>query len=541
LLLLFPALAARAQATYNFVGAPFTTFPGSSCRLPTCQLSGSFTVPQPLAPNLSQNILGTTGLAPSSFSFTDGLTTISEGNAASSGFAVETDANGNITQFSFNMASTGVSFSALSTGVGGSTSESDIYTDNPGYGGSLQAAGTSGGSWCVSFPPGSTEANSNPCYLSRSILDFSDLAPGSSSPQQTVTIGNPGSTPLVIANIAIGPDYQQTNDCSTVAPGATCTIGVTFSPAASHISGELLTITDNAASSPQAVYLYGNSYDVAGGSVTIASSLNPSALGQSVTFTATVSNVSPLNGKFEFFDGETSLGLSAVSPDGTGTFATSTLAVGTHSISADYEAPDLSSVGELPLQQVVTAGPAAFTLSVAPATATVTDGNAAAFTLTVTPQNGFDAAVTFSCGVLPAEATCTFSPQSVTPGSAPVTVALSLATTPPTVSSSRIPARPTGLGPGCKALSGLLLAALLWTAPLRPRWLPRSRRRWMALIATGALSTMLLSGCGEIEKLINQNTDPGTPKGTSSVQVTATSGSGASAITQTTTVQVTIQ
>ncbi len=522
----------EAKATYNFVGVPFTTYRSLACPA-NCEISGSFTVPQSLEPNIT----GAGAITPSSFSFTDGRTTITDTNASASSFAANTDANGNITQYAFSMASGGVSFNVVYAGSSGSTSEIDTYT-NFGYGGTFQGMGLSAGTWCLSFPTGSTEISPNPCYLANPVPNFGGVEPGSSSPQQGVMVVNPGTTPLVISDIAIGPDYKETNNCSTVAPGGNCTIYVTFSPTTSFVPTETLTITDNGVNSPQTAYLNGSSADVNGASVSIVSSLNPSALGQSVTFTATVSNTSPLTGKFEFFDnnGETSLGSSAVNTDGTATFTTSTLTAGTHSIFADYFAPDGSSVGELPLQQVVTSAPPAFTLGASPATATITAGGSATFTLTVTPQNGFNSPVSFGCEMLPAESACTFSPGSITPGSGAATVTMNLSTTAPTLSSNRIPTRPSGFGPAEKALSGLLLAALLWLAPRRSRGY-----RWMTLLVAGVLSTILFSGCGAIKNLINQNTDPGTPKGSATVQIFAISGSGSSVITETANVTVTVQ
>ena len=74
----------------------------------------------------------------------------------------------------------------------------------------------------------------------------------------------------------------------------------------------------------------------------LASSLNPSTYGQSVTFTATVSDTSGgvPTGSVEFYDGSTDLGpgsaLSGSGNSATSTFTTSTLPAGSHSISAVY-------------------------------------------------------------------------------------------------------------------------------------------------------------------------------------------------------------
>jgi len=69
-------------------------------------------------------------------------------------------------------------------------------------------------------------------------------------------------------------------------------------------------------------------------SVTLASSANPSAAGQAVMFTATLSS-SSATGTVQFLDGATSLGTASVA-GGSATLTVPTLAVGTHSITAVY-------------------------------------------------------------------------------------------------------------------------------------------------------------------------------------------------------------
>src|ERR1022692_2252166 len=69
----------------------------------------------------------------------------------------------------------------------------------------------------------------------------------------------------------------------------------------------------------------------------LSSSLNPSKYGQAVTFTATVtpSGPDPLRGRVRFWDGTRSLGAGNMS-GGVATLTKSTLAIGTHSITAQY-------------------------------------------------------------------------------------------------------------------------------------------------------------------------------------------------------------
>jgi parallel beta-helix repeat protein len=96
----------------------------------------------------------------------------------------------------------------------------------------------------------------------------------------------------------------------------------------------------------------------------LASSLNPSVYGQSVTFTASVSNgTAPLSGSVSFMDGSTVLGTVALNGSGVATLTVSKLAVGGHTITANYsgDANDAASSGSL--SQSVSQDKTATTLS----------------------------------------------------------------------------------------------------------------------------------------------------------------------------------
>jgi len=73
---------------------------------------------------------------------------------------------------------------------------------------------------------------------------------------------------------------------------------------------------------------------------TVTSSANPSAFGQSVTFTTTVAAAAPgagtPTGTVTFSDGATTLGTGTLNGSGVATFTTAALAVGSHSITASY-------------------------------------------------------------------------------------------------------------------------------------------------------------------------------------------------------------
>jgi hypothetical protein len=77
-----------------------------------------------------------------------------------------------------------------------------------------------------------------------------------------VTVKNTGGVPLSFSSVAItgtnATDFAETDTCnSSVPPGGYCRVCVTFKPTAEGTRTGSLTITDNAANSPQTVALTG--------------------------------------------------------------------------------------------------------------------------------------------------------------------------------------------------------------------------------------------------------------------------------------------
>ena len=96
-------------------------------------------------------------------------------------------------------------------------------------------------------------------------LNFGTVAIGTTSPAKTVTLTNVGATAISIAGIAVtginAGDFAQTqiHTCgSSLAAGASCSISITFKPTASGTRTAALSVSDNAAGSPQTVTLNGN-------------------------------------------------------------------------------------------------------------------------------------------------------------------------------------------------------------------------------------------------------------------------------------------
>lgn len=114
---------------------------------------------------------------------------------------------------------------------------------------------------------------------------------------------------------------------------------------------------------------------------TVASNINPSLYGQSVTFTATVTVTPPGSGtptgNVTFFDGATMLGTGNLNGGGQATLVSTTLDVAAHSITAQYSGDaDFASSTSAALNQVVN--------QAATATALVSDINPSVFGQSVT-------------------------------------------------------------------------------------------------------------------------------------------------------------
>jgi hypothetical protein len=93
--------------------------------------------------------------------------------------------------------------------------------------------------------------------LSPASISFSSQPIGTSGKASNVTVQSSGTGPLQVANVGLTGPFTQTNNCSgSIAPAASCTIAVTFSPTVAGSASGVLTITDNAGT--QTVNVTGN-------------------------------------------------------------------------------------------------------------------------------------------------------------------------------------------------------------------------------------------------------------------------------------------
>jgi hypothetical protein len=323
-------------------------------------------------------------------------------------------------------------------------------------------------------------------------------ATAGSTPSGTVTLMD-GSTSLGTASLTNG---AATFNISSLAAG-------THSITASY-AGD--TADQSSMSSAVSVQVNGAAA-LQTTAVTLTASAATAVSGQSITLTATVTPTSA-TGTFSFKDGNTALGTATVT-SGKGVLALSTLSVGTHSLSAAYGGDAADSASNSNAVMVTITAPASppptaspdYGLALSSATLAMSQGTSGSLKVSVAPENGFNASLSFACSGLPSGWGCSFSPSTLS-GSAAQSTTMTVSA----AGSSRLTVAP----------SGLLLALV---SPLPLFWFGltgKSRRgRWLLLFAF----VLALTGCGTSFKGSQQQQ---TQPSTYSVTVTA---SGASAPT----------
>jgi hypothetical protein len=242
-----------------------------------------------------------------------------------------------------------------------------------------------------------------------------------------------------------------------------------------------------------------------------------------ITLKANVTGSLP-TGSVSFAAGATSLGKATLS-SGVATLQTSFAAAGSYPTTATYQGDANNSASTSSPVTIVIAAPD-FTVAATPTSGSVTPGQSATFTFTVTPEGGYAGTVKFSCGTLPSLATCSFSPASITPsGSSPVSSTLTVTTAAATAMLSPVrpfgPSRPPSspwIPTGGLALAGVLGLAFV---PARMRRWNRELRvlSWGLLLASFSLSLM---GCGGGN---STPSSPGTPAGSYTISVNAADSS----------------
>ena len=377
--------------------------------------------------------------------------------------------------------------------------------------------------------------------LTPAALAFGNVSVGSTSSAQVATLSNTGNATLSISSFGFfGTDprsFSETNNCgSSLAAGGSCSIAITCTPsAAGALSGNLganfpspepqlssaLSCTGVSSTGPAApaAALTPASQDF--GSVTAGGS------SAAKTFTLTNSGTATLPVASIAVNGANASSFK-IGANGCGSMlaagASCAISISFNPAAAGNDAASLTVVDRVGTQISALTGTgtaaavvADFVIAATPAMQTIAAGGTANYTVNITPSGGFESAVALTATGLPAGATVTFAPATVTPGSSAASSTMRIHTSSlQTVSENRI------FGYAVPALAAVFL------------FLPfRSLRKWrgMLCLALFALALGTLSGCGGGFGL---GTQPKTAA-TYTVTVTGTSGS----LAHSTTVQLT--
>jgi subtilase family serine protease len=240
------------------------------------------------------------------------------------------------------------------------------------------------------------------------------------------------------------------------------------------------------------------SFSTLSATTTTLAPLTPAKFGDAVTFTATVATAgtNPPTGTVTFNDGTTSLGTGTLNGSLVATLTTSTLASGSHSITAVYGG-DANNDGSTSTALTQTIIPATFTLvSNGSSSHTVLAGQTTlTYSFKATPTSGstFVRAVTLSCtSFVPADATltigsCAFSPSAtIAAGSSASTVTMTISSKGPN----------SGPGTTFRQRSDNRLPWLPFTMPLAGVVVVGLARRKMSRVATVAGMCMMLALAG---------------------------------------------
>jgi hypothetical protein len=294
---------------------------------------------------------------------------------------------------------------------------------------------------------------------------------------------------------AIALVTMATTDTTTTAAGAS---GVTVTPSAAVFGA-------GSASNYTITYQSGAVTVNPNATTTTLSTPTPiSVLSNTVTLTASVNaSYGVPTGSVNFYDGSTLLGAAGVNTNGVAAYSTTSLATGTHSITATYsgDTNDSASATSSALSETVVD----FTIANSGSTSqTVMPGAAATYTYNFGISSGatLPVAATVTLSGLPSGATATLTGAGWTqlssdiwqlPANTPVgTVTLSI-TTPGTTASNQTD---SGFGRGMAPIAlGLLL--LPFAGRLRRAGKRLGHRgALLLLLVAGLLTTLGISGCG---------------------------------------------
>lgn len=145
-------------------------------------------------------------------------------------------------------------------------------------------------------------------------LTFGSQNVGTTSSAQALTVTNTSHSPMKIVAVSAMGDFAETDNCASSSPLAvsgSCTINITFTPAAVGSRQGSVNIANGTNSIPATVPMSGTAIGQPATTTVITSTANPSILAASVTFAVSVtpsSGSGTPTGTVTFSDGSTTLG-----------------------------------------------------------------------------------------------------------------------------------------------------------------------------------------------------------------------------------------
>jgi hypothetical protein len=402
----------------------------------------------------------------------------------------------------------------------------------------------------------------SPLLLGQSALNFGTVLVGSNS-TQSLQLTNTSSSPIAFGIVsaattlsAAAGDYTVAlGNCPqpglALAPNSSCTLQVAFAPTQSGSISGTLSIANSASTLPLTVALSGSGAQSHLQILPTSLSFGSIALGSPASLSLTLSNSgsAPITGIALAVTGDYAVtvpcAVTTLTPGGncSVTITFTPTITGADNSTLIVTSSDATSPDAVPLTgSGISNG--TFTLTVgggASASATVASGTPAPYTLTVTPVGSFSGTVVLNCTPVNAApyATCSLLPSSVTlNGTAQNAVATLNTVTEVGSNSSPTPSNGNRRSFGDTALC-LLFPALIFTWKARTSRHIAWRRVGPAVWAIfSAILLLTSSGCGG-------NTTSSSlrysPAGTYQYQVSASSVSGGAQITQTVTLNLTVQ
>jgi hypothetical protein len=347
---------ASKTLTVNVAAAPFTPVTGAGG---TGSLTYSVSPPLPTGLAILPSTGAITGTPTVTSSATSYTVTVTDANAATA-----------TASFSLTVNPPAPSLGSVAPASGPTAGGTSVTITGTNFTGatSVTFASTAAASFIVNSATTITALTPAHAAGAVNVVVTTPGGPGTGTNAYTfVTALNLSSTPS--ANTHIGQNYSQANTTSggttpyayTISAGS-LPAGTTLNAATGLVSGTLTTagnfsytvkVTDSSPVPQTTTQTVSGSITSGVTTTSVSSSLNPSQVGQSVTFKATVTGSGSPTGTVTFMDGGSAIGTGTLA-GGIAAFSTSALTLGSHTITASYAgSAGFSSSTSVALMQVV--------------------------------------------------------------------------------------------------------------------------------------------------------------------------------------------